>query len=287
VKKPVVVSCALSTTNAEVNPENASRFFVVGADESEAQTAAIFRRQRDKYSLERYQAGKPSVDAILRRHHAAQRLLVHRSIVNPFAAALDFPSRLMGSRRDHERFLDLIAAVCFLRQYLKPEKESRGVRFIECDLEDYCVAYRVMGRIMAATYGSLPQQALAVYEAVRALARSKAQTQGMRPEEVSVGQRELREASGMSAMRVKRAMRLLVDYEYLIPEGSRRRGSRLGYRLVRDEDAQQIDGAGIPRPEELEQKLLAPQVRQEWGKAGRKWVRPTFGELSPYRERRK
>jgi len=255
VRKPVIVSCALSTTNAEVNPENSSRFFVVGADESEAQTEAIFQRQREKYSLERYQAGKPSVDAILRRHHAAQRLLAPRLIVNPFAAALEFPSRLMRSRRDHERFLDLIASVCFLRQYLKEEKQSRRIRFIECDLEDYRIAYRVMGRVMAATYGSLPQQALAVYEALRALARRKALSQGMRPEEVSVGQRELRDASGMSAMRVKRAMRLLVDYEYLIPEGTRRRGSSLGYRLLRDEDPERIDGASIPRPEELEQRL--------------------------------
>ncbi len=276
VRKPVIVSCALSTTNAEVNPENASRFFVVGADESEAQTEAIFHRQREKYSLERYQAGKPSVDAILRRHHAAQRLLVPRAIVNPFAAELEFPSRLMRSRRDHERFLDLIAAVCFLRQYLKPENESRGVRFIECDLEDYRIAYRVMGRIMAATYGSLPQQALAVYEAVRALARSKAQAQGMRPEEVSVGQRELREASGMSAMRVKRAMRLLADYEYLIPEGSRKRGSRLGYRLLRDEDPQRIDGVGIPRPEELEQKLRTLKA----GRSGAKRVGSGSAPLS-------
>ncbi|MCC6131764.1 MAG: toprim domain-containing protein [Acidobacteria bacterium] len=271
VRKSVMVSCALSTTNAEVNPENASRFFVVGADESEAQTEAIFRRQREKYTLDRYEAGRPSGEAVIRRHHAAQRLLISRAIVNPFAAVLAFPSRLMRSRRDHERFLDLIAAVCFVRQYLKEEKEGRGVRFIECDIEDYRIAYRVMGRVMAATYGSIPQQALAVYEAVRILARGKAQLQGVRPEEVSIGQRELREASGMSAMRVKRAMRLLVDYEYLIPEGNRRRGSRLGYRLLHDEEAQKIDGAGIPRPEELEERIRdaqAGRTRAEWVTTG-------------------
>jgi DNA primase catalytic core len=255
VRKPVVVSCALSTTNPQVNPENSSRFFVVGADETEEQTRAIFARQREKYSLEHHRAGEKAVEEVVRRHQAAQRLLTPRLVVNPFARALEFPSRLMRSRRDHERFLDLIAAVSFLRQYQKPEKEHEGLHYIESDLTDYRTAYTVMQRAIASSYGALPLQPRALYEALRAVARRKAGEQGVGAEEVAVSQRELREAMGMSAMGVKRGLRTLVDYEYVLTEGSRRRGSRLGYRLLRDEEAVELSGGAIPTPEAVEREL--------------------------------
>ena len=46
VRKPVLVSLAMSTTTTDVNPENASRFFVVSTDESESQTKEVHRVQR-------------------------------------------------------------------------------------------------------------------------------------------------------------------------------------------------------------------------------------------------
>jgi hypothetical protein len=276
VRKPVVVSCALSTTNSQVNPENSSRFFVVGADESEEQTQAIFERQREKYSLEEQRQAQGRVEEIVRRHRAAQRLLTPRLIVNPFASVLEFPSRLMRSRRDHARFLDLIACVTFLRQYLKEEKEEGDLRYIESDLEDYRTAYGVMQRVMEAGYGRLPPQPRALYEALRELARKKAGEAGTRPEEVTVSQRELREATGMSAMGVKRGVRLLVDYEYITAEGSRRRGARLGYRLLRDEGASGLCGTAIPEPQEVERRLRAMKS----GSTGSEWVRTGSDPLS-------
>jgi DNA primase len=259
VRKQVLVSCALSTTNPQVNPENASRFFVVGADESVAQTRAIHRRQREKYSLDHRRQGEKESSAIEARHRAAQRLLSPRVIVNPFAAFLEFPSRLMRSRRDHERFLDLIACVCHLRQYLKTERENGGVRYIECDLTDYAAAHGVMSRVLSSTYGELPQGALELYEALRGLAKKKAAEQGVGADEIGVSQRELREATGLVAHSVKRSLRLLVDYEYLVVEGSRRRGSRVGYRLIRDESACHIGENRIPSPEEVALKLQSLQ----------------------------
>jgi len=214
---------------------------------------------------------KKTIAGISWRHQAAQRLLVARRIVNPFARLLEFPSRQMRSRRDHERFLDLIAVVSFLRQYLKEEKEQEGLRYIESDLADYRAAYAVMQRVMASTYASLPPQALGLYETLRALARKKASEQRVGAEEVSVSQRELREATGMVAHAVKRAVRILVDYEYVVTEGSRRRGARLGYRLLRDEGASELGSTEIPGPEEVERRLSALESGTsgtEWGKSG-------------------
>jgi hypothetical protein len=54
VKKKVIVSTVLSTTNHRINPENASRYFIINADESREQTRKIHELQRNDYSLERY-----------------------------------------------------------------------------------------------------------------------------------------------------------------------------------------------------------------------------------------
>jgi hypothetical protein len=124
VRKKVIVSAVMSTTDHNINPENASRSFVVNTDESEEQTKAIHRAQRKKYSPERYEEKEKLIPLIIKTHHAAQRLLEVKIIFNPFAELLDFPSTLMRARRDHERFIDLIVCVCFIRQFQKEQQET-------------------------------------------------------------------------------------------------------------------------------------------------------------------
>ena len=79
VRKEVVVSAVMSSTNHNINPENASRSFVINTDESEAQTVAIHQAQRRKYSVERYEERENLIPEIVRAHHAAQRLLEKKS----------------------------------------------------------------------------------------------------------------------------------------------------------------------------------------------------------------
>jgi DNA primase catalytic core len=253
VRKDVLVSMVMSTTSADVNPENASRCFVVAADESEGQTKAIFASQRRKYSLERLTTKDERIPEIIARHKAAQRLLAPRAIVNPYASLLDFPARLMRTRRDHERFLDLIACVCFLRQYQKPEfEEAGGFSYIECDIEDYRIAYALMSAILPLTLSNFPAAAEALYEDVRSLIKAKAAREDLAVLETEVTQREIREATGISQMSVKRTMRTLVEYEFLISTGSGHRGARQCYRLVRDEACALVDLSSIPTPEALD-----------------------------------
>ena len=215
VRSPVVVAAVMSSTRTEMNPENASRAFLVNADESREQTRRIHESQRGKYSLERHSRERSLIPTIIEAHHAAQRLLAPRVIVNPFASKLVFPDALMRSRRDHERFVDLIAAVCFLRQFQKEEKESRDgatgetVRYIECDLVDYRIAYAILCATLPATLSSFPPSAIELYEAVRALLREKAKREGLKVSEVSVSQREIREATGFNQRWIKRYMQLL------------------------------------------------------------------------------
>ncbi|GAB1483427.1 hypothetical protein MASR2M78_22430 [Treponema sp.] len=256
VKKPVIVASVMSGTNHGINPENSSRCFVINADESREQTTRIHERQRQKYSLERLKAGRETEGRILARHRAAQRLLTKRNIVNEFAPLLDFPVNLMRLRRDHDRFLDLIACVCFLRQYQKKEEWEGAVSFIRCDPEDYRVAYRIMVEgVLSSTMRELPAGAQLLYEELRLLAKREAKKQGVAVTEVTLTQRQLREAAGLAQTWVRENLRLLVDYEYvtLARGGSER--SKGFYRLKEDAALAQVDLSMIPTVEEMAAKL--------------------------------
>ncbi len=256
VRKEVIVSAVMSTTNNNINPENASRSFVVNTDESEEQTRAIHATQRKKYSVERFTEKENLIPVIIKTHYAAQRLLTMRIIVNPFAVLLDFPSSLMRSRRDHERFIDLISSVCFLRQFQKENTTTPdGVIYIECDLDDYKTAYGIMIHILPSTLTNFPKSAGQLYKAVRSIIRKKAKEDNLLPSEVSVSQREIREASEFTQRFIKRYMKVLIDYEYLKSGGMGIRGSRNSYRLYADEDIRLVDLSMIPTPAEMEVKL--------------------------------
>lgn len=260
---PVIVSAIMSSTRSDINPENASRCFLINADESSGQTARIHASQREKYSLARYFQRRSAVPRIVERHHAAQRLLRPLLIVNPFASYLDFPHSLVRTRRDHERFVDLIACVCFLRQYRKVPRQGRDgesgevAEYVECDIEDYRVAYRIMsGGVMSSTYAEVPRSMADFYEDLRELFRERARESGLKPQEVGLTQREVRKGLGSAGSdTVKRYLRRLMYLEYLQLSHGGERGMRNSYRLVADEPMERLDCSMIPTPEQIAQLM--------------------------------
>ena len=255
MRTPVIVASVMSGTSHDINPENASRAFVINTDESREQTKAIHTHQRHKYSLERVNQG-PEVASIIRSHQAAQRLLEKVTIVNEFAPLLDFPVNLMRLRRDHDRFLDLIACVCFLRQYQKSSQQIGGTRYVACDLEDYKVAYKIMVEgVLSSTVRELPKGAVGLYEDLRSWVKKEATKQNLEAWDVSFTQRQVREATGLSHTWVQASLRQLVDYEYLVQIGGRGPRSKGVYKLRGDEGIVGADLSMIPSPQEMSQKL--------------------------------
>ena len=253
VRTPVIVASVMSGTNHAINAENASRYFLVNADETRSQTARIHESQRNKYSLERLKTGGAEVETIIHAHQAAQRLLSRRSIVNDFAPFLDFPTNLMRSRRDHDRFLDLIACVCYLRQFQKREEHDGQLSFIRCDLVDYRVAYRIMVEgVLASTMRELSAGAQLLYEELRKFARAEAKKQHLGVTEVSMTQRQIRESSGLAQTWVRTNLRQLLDYEYLVATRGGGERSKGFYRLKEDAGIEQSDLSMIPSPEAME-----------------------------------
>jgi hypothetical protein len=257
VRTKVVVASVMSSTNWDINNENASRVFLISSDESVEQTRKIHKAQREKYSLGRYYEKRDLIPEIVKKHKAAQRLLTSRVIVNPFARLLDFPDTLLRCRRDHERFIDLISCICFLRQFQKKEiKEAKeNFSYIECDLEDYTLAFRILKGILPVTLTNFPGSAIGLYEEIREIVRKKAREENLKTTEVAVTQREIREKSGHNQIFVKRYIRMLLEYEYLKTGNSSGKGIRNTYYLFSDEDIYQVDLSRIPTPGEMEKKL--------------------------------
>ena len=261
IKSPVIVSAMMSSTNENINPENASRYFIIRTDETRKQTARIHRVQKHKYSRNRYEQKKHLIPEIIKIHKSAQRLLKNVVVFNHYASLIDFPTCRMRNRRDHDRFNDLVAGICFLRQYQKEQKTAsdsvtgKEYTYIECDLKDYEIARQIACHILPSTINEFPPQALALYEIMRKIARDQAQEKNILPEEVELKQRDIRELGEVGHMFVKTWIRTLIDYEYVKIAGPGKRGSFYKYSLVKDEPVKQEDLSLLPTVEQLKRRI--------------------------------
>ena len=258
--KEVIVASVMSTTNRDMNPENASRYFLINADESKEQTRRIFEAQRKKYSLERHYARAEQIPAIISKHRAAQRLLQKRVIVNPIAPFMDFPDSLMRLRRDHYRFIDLMAVICFLRQYQKEIKTDGNVEYIECDDTDYIISREfVANGMLSSTLDDLPKSVKRFYEELRSILKGKAEESDLKPTEAEIQQREIRKRiDWLGSESIKKHLRILTRYEYIVLKIGGQRGQRFTYSLAVDEPIENIDISMIPAIEEIRKRMDKP-----------------------------
>ena len=225
---------------------------MINTDESREQTERIHEYQRKRHGIEYLVKGKGETGRIIASHKAAQRLLRNIPVVNDFAQLLNFPAALMRSRRDHERFLDLIDCVCFLRQYQKKEERQGDVSFIRCDISDYEIAYNIMvNGVLTSTMEELPRGARLLYEQIRDWVRKEAGKKKLKVNEIRFTRRQIREATSLGHTWIKAIVPLLVDYEYLEQVGGDGQRSKAWYSLRSDEGIVHADLSMIPAPEEL------------------------------------
>ncbi len=153
-----------TTTESHINIENATRCFEIHLDESPEQTERIQRVQRRRRTFEGLRERRYK-DDVVRLHHNAQRLLRTVSVVIPYADAIEFPSAWLRTRRDNDRFLNLIEVLAFLFQHQRPLTDKSGTKKISkrlqditdqelgdvvviTTLEDYAAAYRLAGGLL-------------------------------------------------------------------------------------------------------------------------------------------
>ena len=232
VEGPVMI--IMTTTSIEIGEELQNRCIVLTVDETREQTRAIHRVQRERYTLEGLLA-KRDRETIRTNHQNAQRLLRPLGVLNPFARQLTFLDDKTRTRRDHEKYLTLIAAITLLHQYQRPVKTrehgGRQVEYIEATRDDIAVANRLAAEALGRSIDELPPQTRRFLELLTDLVKRESKVRKIEREDYRFTQRDARTFTGWTDVQVKRHLAKLVDLEYvLIHRGGR--GQSFVYELL-------------------------------------------------------
>ena len=213
-------SIFLTTTAIDVDEELLSRCIVLTVDEGRAQTRAIHDRQRAAQTLGGLLAGIER-DQVMLLHQNAQRLIEPVAVVNPHAGSLTFADATVRTRRDHVKYLTLIAAVTLLHQHQRPVKTvTRGgqvIRYVETTQGDIALTDRLAGQILARSLDELPPGTKRLLDALHGYVSRRCETEGLDRDLVRFTRRQLRETLPLGDTQLKVHLARLADYELVIP----------------------------------------------------------------------
>jgi len=234
VEGPVMMF--LTTTSQAPDPELQNRCLTLRVNESEEQTAAIHARQRAAYTL----AGQLASDArqrITTLHQNAQRLLQPVRVVIPWASTLTFRNDQVHMRREHSKYLALIASITLLHQHQRShrsrQENGQTMDYIEATIDDVDVANRLAGQALGQSLDDLMPQTRQLLVLIDDYVTQRA-NQGQKPRsDIRFTQRQLREAFGWNDRSLRRHLVRLVELEYVLAYRTGR-GNERQYQLVYD-----------------------------------------------------
>lgn len=210
----------LTTTSIEVDEELLNRCLVLTVDEDRAQTRAIHDRQRQAQTLDGLLASVER-DDVVALHRNAQRLLEPLAVVNPFADRLTFADTATRTRRDHVKYLTLIAAITLLHQHQRPVKTAttggRVVRYVETTPADIALANTLAHEVLGRSLDELPPGTRRLLDALHSHVTDRCEAEGLDRDLVRFTRRGLREALGFGDTQLKVHLARLVDLELVIP----------------------------------------------------------------------
>lgn len=223
----------LTTTAIDVDEELLNRCLVLSVDEDREQTRAIHDAQRRAQTLAGL-AARAERDRVVNLHRDAQRLLEPLAVVNPFADRLTFADARTRTRRDHGKYLGLIAAVTLLHQHQRTRKSAvlggQSVTYVESTLADIEVANRLAHAVLGQSLDELPPQTRRLLHAVHAHVTEQAERLDIPVELVRFSRRQLRERLGFGDTQLKVHLARLVDLELLVVH--RFESGGFGYELT-------------------------------------------------------
>jgi DNA primase catalytic core len=238
VEGPVMIF--LTTTAVDIDEELMNRCLVLTVDESREQTRRIHAQQRARYTLAGIRASEGRA-AVLALHRAAQRLLRPLRVFNPYADRLTFLDDKTRTRRDHTKYLQLIATVAVLHQH------QREIREIDCGggktapcvvatLDDLAAANRLAHEVLGRCLDEMPPQTRRLLALVEREVAARCTAAKIERGDVRFTRRQVREATGWSNTQLHVHLARLVELEYLLPHRADH-GQGFVYELV-------YDGAG-------------------------------------------
>ncbi len=209
----------LTTTAIDVDEELLNRCLVLTVDEGRAQTRAIHGRQRASQTLDGLLAGAEA-EEIRKLHQDAQRLLEPLAVVNPYAGSLTFADATVRARRDHVKYLTLIAAVTLLHQHQREIKTvSRGgtvIRYIETTRADIALADRLASQVLGRALDELPPGTRRLLDAIASYVSRRCEAEGLDRDLVRFTRRQLRESLSFGDTQLKVHLARLADFELVI-----------------------------------------------------------------------
>ncbi len=172
-------------------------------DEGRAQTRAIHGRQRAAQTLDGLLASTEA-DMTRKLHQDAQRLIEPLAVVNPHAGSLTFADATVRTRRDHVKYLTLIAAITLLHQH------QRQVNDIE-------LADKLADEVLSRSLDELPPGTRKLLDALLGYVSKRCEAERLDRDLVRFTRRQLREALPLGDTQLKVHLARLADYELVIP----------------------------------------------------------------------
>jgi hypothetical protein len=224
VEGPVMMF--LTTTAESPDPELQSRCLTLHVNESPAQTAAIHARQRAAYTMAA-QTTASKRQQILKLHQNAQRLLEPLPVVIPWADQLQFRHDQTRMRRDHAKYLSLIASITLLHQHQRQRRcgkcatgsasaNDQAVEYLEATLEDAELANRLAAEVMGQSLDALLPQTRQLLALIDDYVTQRAQHTKKPRSRIRFTQRELRESFAWGDYQLRRHLARLVELEYVL-----------------------------------------------------------------------
>lgn len=239
-----------TTTKSHVHPENATRCFDLYIDDSSLQTLEVFAEQR-----RRYRGEVVDTNAVVRPWRNAQRLLRPYPILIPFVDLIRFPDRPIRVRRDHQRFLTLIEAVCLIHQRQREVRVIDGTEYLVATADDYAIAHELAGKVLLQTLKNLSPSA---EEFLGKVLEFVSKTDGA-PDtnrELTVSQMEM--FSGLSNSTTSRLLKECAVAGYLDRKDVGR-GRAAKYRFLSEP---KVPDTILLAPSELERQITEAELRQ-------------------------
>ena len=173
-----------------------NRCLTLHVNESPEQTAAIQARQRARYTMAGI-AEELQRERLQQLHQNAQRLLQPYRVVIPWAERLTFRADQVQLRRDHQKYLGLIAAVTLLHQYQREHVLDAAERpCLLATLSDLQWAHRLAQAALGQTLRDLLPQTRQLLVLLDDYVSRRCQSEQLPRLQLRFQQRELREALG-------------------------------------------------------------------------------------------
>jgi hypothetical protein len=235
VEGPVMIF--LTTTAVDIDEELLNRCLVLTVDESREQTRRIHAQQRARYTLEGIRARETRA-GVLALHRNAQRLLRPFGVFSPHAERLTFMDDTTRTRRDHMKYLQLIASVALLHQHQREIRpiDCGGGRVRDCvvaTLDDIAAANRLAHEVLGRCLDEMPPQTRRLLMLLEKMVSEKCTAAKLEREDVRFSRRAAREHTGWSNTQLHVHLARLLDLEYIIAHRAER-GNGFVHELIYD-----------------------------------------------------